>query len=75
MRNLLAIAAFEFRTRMKRISTWVYFAIFFALAMLWVAAAGGAIKGAIVVVRQRQGLDQLAVRDRADGVVPRHGRD
>jgi len=46
MRNLLTIAAFEFRTRTKRISTWVYFAVFFALAMLWVAAAGGAIQGA-----------------------------
>jgi ABC-2 type transport system permease protein len=48
MSNLITIAAFEFRTRTKRISTWVYFAIFFALAMLWVAAAGGAIKDAIV---------------------------
>ena len=42
------IAAFEFRTRVKRISTWVYFAIFFALALLWIAAAGGAIRDAIV---------------------------
>src|SRR5450631_874673 len=48
MRNLLTIAAFEFRTRTKRISTWVYFTIFFALSMLWVAAAGGSIQGAIV---------------------------
>ena len=48
MKNLVTIAAFEFRTRTKRISTWAYFAIFFALAMLWVAAAGGSIKGAIV---------------------------
>ena len=48
MKNLLTIAAFEFKTRTKRISTWVYFAIFFALAMLWVAAAGGSIQGAIV---------------------------
>ena len=45
---MLTIAAFEFRTRTKRISTGVYFAIFFAPAMLWVAAAGGSIKGAIV---------------------------
>ncbi len=48
MRNLLTIAAFEFRTRLKRLSSWVYFAIFFALAMLWVAAAGGVISGAII---------------------------
>ena len=48
MRNLLTIAGFEFRTRLKRISTWVYFVVFFALAMLWVAAAGGLIPGAIV---------------------------
>jgi len=48
MRVFAAIAAFEFRTRIRRISTWVYFAIFFALAMAWVAAAGGAVPGAIV---------------------------
>jgi ABC-2 type transport system permease protein len=45
---LATVAAFEFRTRIRRISTWVYFAIFGALAMLWIAAAGGAISGAIV---------------------------
>ena len=39
---------FEFRTRVKRISTWVYFLVFFALAMLWIAAAGGAVPNAIV---------------------------
>ena len=43
-----SIAAFEFRTRVRRISTWVYFAIFLALAMLWIAAAGGAIADAVV---------------------------
>ncbi|HET9668260.1 MAG TPA: M1 family aminopeptidase [Casimicrobiaceae bacterium] len=48
MNAFLAIAAFEFRTRVARISTWVYFTIFAALAILWVAAAGGAIKGAVV---------------------------
>ncbi|MEO8485008.1 MAG: M1 family aminopeptidase [Betaproteobacteria bacterium] len=48
MRAFATIAAFEVRTRLKRLSTWVYFAIFFALAILWVAAAGGAIPGAIV---------------------------
>ncbi len=48
MRNALTIAAFEFRTRVRRISTWVYFTIFFALALMWAAAAGGAITGAIV---------------------------
>jgi ABC-2 type transport system permease protein len=45
---LATIAAFEFKTRLARISTWVYFAIFAALAMTWVAAAGGAITGAVV---------------------------
>jgi hypothetical protein len=48
MRPLFAIAAFEFRTRVRRISTWVYFLVFFALAMLWTAAAGGAVPNAIV---------------------------
>lgn len=49
MRSLLAIAAFELRTRLKRLSTWVYFAVFFAAAMLWTAAAGGAISSANIV--------------------------
>ncbi|HET9339870.1 MAG TPA: M1 family aminopeptidase [Casimicrobiaceae bacterium] len=48
MGAFLAIAAFEARTRLRRLSTWVYFAIFVALSMMWVAAAGGAIEGAIV---------------------------
>ena len=48
MRNALTIARFEVKTRLKRISTWVYFAVFFALAMFWVAAAGGIIKSAVV---------------------------
>jgi hypothetical protein len=48
MRALATIAGFEFRTRLARISTWVYFAIFAAVAVLWTAAAGGAISGAIV---------------------------
>ena len=48
MRNALTIAGFEIATRLKRISTWVYFAIFLAIAMLWTAAAGGVIKSAVV---------------------------
>src|SRR4051794_39343599 len=49
MPGLLAIAGFELRTRIKRLSTWVYFAVFFAAAMLWTAAAGGAIPNANIV--------------------------
>jgi ABC-2 type transport system permease protein len=41
---LLSIARFEARQRLKMLSTWVYFAMFFALAMLWMAAAGGVFK-------------------------------
>ncbi|HJU21247.1 MAG TPA: M1 family aminopeptidase, partial [Casimicrobiaceae bacterium] len=48
MRMFATIAAFEFRTRLSRISTWVYFAIFGAVAMFWTAAAGGAITQAHV---------------------------
>ncbi|MGO4478953.1 ABC transporter permease/M1 family aminopeptidase [Massilia sp. 2TAF26] len=44
MRALYAIALFEARQRLKLLSTWVYFASFLALAMLWVAASGGAFK-------------------------------
>jgi len=49
MGTLGAVAGFELRTRLKRMSTWVYFAVFFAAAMLWTAAAGGAIQSANIV--------------------------
>lgn len=45
---MLAIALFEARQRLKLLSTWVYFLMFFALAMLWMAAAGGAFRDATV---------------------------
>ncbi|MDQ1922152.1 ABC transporter permease/M1 family aminopeptidase [Massilia pseudoviolaceinigra] len=45
---MLAIALFEARQRLKLLSTWVYFGMFFALAMLWMAAAGGVFKDAYV---------------------------
>jgi ABC-2 type transport system permease protein len=48
MRNAITIALFEITTRLRRISTWVYFAVFLALAIFWVAAAGGIIKSAAV---------------------------
>ncbi|MEO7494031.1 MAG: M1 family aminopeptidase [Massilia sp.] len=45
---MLAIALFEARQRLKLLSSWVYFAMFLALAMLWMAAAGGVFKEATV---------------------------
>ena len=48
MRPLLAIAGFEARQRLRLLSTWIYFGIFLALAMLWMAAAGGAFRDALV---------------------------
>jgi ABC-2 type transport system permease protein len=45
---MFKIALFEFKSRLKLISTWVYFFVFFALAMLWMAAAGGLFKEANV---------------------------
>jgi ABC-2 type transport system permease protein len=44
-----AIAWFEFRTKLKRVSTYVYFAVFMALAALWMAAAGGAFQSASII--------------------------
>ena len=73
MRNLVTIAAFEFRTRLKRISTWVYFAIFFALAMLWIAAAGGAVPGAIVSFGSGKVWINSPYAVGADRVVPGDG--
>ena len=45
---MLAIALFEARQRLKLLSTWVYFGMFFVIAMLWMAAAGGVFKEAYV---------------------------
>src|SRR5687767_14492209 len=49
MRALLSIAGFEVRTRAARLSTLVYFGVFFALALLLTLAAGGAFPGGNVV--------------------------
>jgi ABC-2 type transport system permease protein len=45
---MLSIARFEARQRLRLLSTWVYFGLFFLLAMLWMAAAGGLFKDAAV---------------------------
>lgn len=45
---MLAIALFEARQRLKLMSTWVYFGMFFLLALLWMAAAGGFFKDTYV---------------------------
>ncbi|MBI3230581.1 MAG: hypothetical protein HYZ45_10490, partial [Burkholderiales bacterium] len=42
------IVSFELRQRLKMPSTHIYFAMFFSLAMLWIAAAGGAFQGAVI---------------------------
>jgi ABC-2 type transport system permease protein len=42
------IARFDFGRRLRMISTWVYLVLFTVLAGFWMAAAGGAIAGAIV---------------------------
>ncbi len=45
---LFRIAWFELRSRLRLLSTYVYFAIFFALGFLWMATAAGAFSGASV---------------------------
>src|SRR5262249_53137992 len=45
---LLAIAGFEVRQRLRRVSTYVYFLVFLILAAFFILAAGGAIPGANV---------------------------
>ncbi|WP_296944710.1 M1 family aminopeptidase [uncultured Massilia sp.] len=44
MRALSVIAGFEARQRLRMLSTWIYFFAFLALALLWMAAAGGAFR-------------------------------
>jgi ABC-type transport system involved in multi-copper enzyme maturation permease subunit len=45
---MLSIALFELRQRLKLLSTWVYFGVFFVIACLAMNAAGGAFKGVVV---------------------------
>ncbi|HEY2744391.1 MAG TPA: hypothetical protein VGL86_07205, partial [Polyangia bacterium] len=42
------IAWFEVSSRLRRVSTWVYFVVFFALAFLMMNVAGGAFPGGAV---------------------------
>ncbi|HEY8208708.1 MAG TPA: hypothetical protein VIG99_14560, partial [Myxococcaceae bacterium] len=44
----LAIAGFELVRRIRLLSTWVYFAVFFAAAALFTIAAGGGFKDSAV---------------------------
>jgi ABC-2 type transport system permease protein len=46
---MFAIAWFEFKTKLSRLSTYVYFGIFTAIAALWMAAAGGAFASANII--------------------------
>jgi ABC-2 type transport system permease protein len=48
MSPLFSIARFEARQRLRLLSTWIYFGMFLALAMLWMAAAGGVFRDAVV---------------------------
>ena len=43
-----SIMLFELRQKFRSVSTYVYFLMFFSLAMLWMAAAGGAFSGAVI---------------------------
>jgi ABC-2 type transport system permease protein len=45
---LRTIASFEFRHRLRRISTYVYFLVFLLLGILFAAASGGAIPNATI---------------------------
>ena len=45
---LRTIFLFELGDRLRRISTWVYFAVFLGLGFLLTVIAGGAFKGAVV---------------------------
>lgn len=46
--TLLRIASFELRRRLRMLSTYVYFAIFFGIGFLWICIAGGAFTQASV---------------------------
>ncbi|MBI1771682.1 MAG: hypothetical protein HYR68_04950, partial [Burkholderiales bacterium] len=45
---MLAILMFELRQKSRSLSTYIYFLVFFSLALLWMAAAGGLFAGASI---------------------------
>ncbi|MFZ6742729.1 M1 family aminopeptidase [Undibacterium sp. JH2W] len=45
---MLAILLFELRQKSRSLSSYVYFLVFFCLALLWMAVAGGAIPNASI---------------------------
>ncbi|HET7462042.1 MAG TPA: M1 family aminopeptidase [Longimicrobium sp.] len=45
MRSILRLAAFELRTQLRRVVTWVYFFIFALVAFFWIAGQGGVFGG------------------------------
>jgi len=64
VRALFVIARFEAGQRLRRLSTWVYFAVFLALAMTWMAASGGAFRDLLVTFGSRVLVDaprQIAI--------------
>jgi ABC-2 type transport system permease protein len=46
------IYKFELRSRMKRLSTYIFFGVFFLITFLLIAALGGAMKGVSVSVSE-----------------------
>ena len=64
---LANIFLFELRQRLRRISTYVYFLVFFALGCLFALMSGGAIRRRQRRLRhRRQGAGQFAVRAELD---------
>ena len=45
MKLLLQVAGFELGFYLRRVSTWIYFGLFFALSVLLIAGVGGAFSG------------------------------
>lgn len=45
MRSIFRLAAFELRTQLRRVVTWVYFTLFAVVAFVWIAGAGGVFGG------------------------------
>ena len=48
-------------TKLRRISTYVYFLVFTALAALWTAAAGGAFASASIVFSSDNGPEDIHI--------------
>ena len=63
MKSIFRLAAFELRTQLRRVVTWVYFSLFALIGFVWIAGEGGVFGGdtgdAILLVNSPRAIANL----------------